>query len=557
MGHMAKQCPEPVKNSFRRQCVKCGSFDHVARVCSADSQQMYPDADEDKTKPVHEESKAREPAKAKTRTPQEPANTTTSTSQKPTKTTTSRADDTNDIRLAGQLKEKGNSAFKSEDFETAIDYYTQAIRWHPNGDIYYSNRAAAYVNQKRFRLALLDCQQAMSMQENPKAKLLVRLGRCQYALGRPAAALVALRRALTIDPNDEMAQIFREKSLQLQNHERDYEDARSRNHWRMAQRAYEQCIDAIRKERGEVPLEWKCWEVALEVARGCWDRATATLDRALGEHPNSPDLLSLRALTLFLTGKLKESKDQTVSVLRLDPDSAGARNLRSRVRDVEKLKEEGNGYFKAMQWELAAEKYKCALQLVGDEVSEGKGGHIRAVLLSNRAATNVKLGLHKEAKIDINTSLELNPSSYKALRIRGSIHMHNEDYEAAVEDFSNAIEEADSESAKHSIKLLLHEADDLLDAQRNQKKDHYTILGGIFGAEIKKAFRQQSLKHHPDKGGNAEKFKVLAEAYSVLSDLEQRRLYDMKMPSYEYDDYTDPYCAETFDERYTYDSNSF
>ncbi|HZL07120.1 MAG TPA: DnaJ domain-containing protein, partial [Coriobacteriia bacterium] len=52
-------------------------------------------------------------------------------------------------------------------------------------------------------------------------------------------------------------------------------------------------------------------------------------------------------------------------------------------------------------------------------------------------------------------------------------------------------------------------------------KDFYDILGVSRTAsadEIKKAFRKQARKHHPDAGGSEERFKELNEAYEVLSD---------------------------------------
>ena len=45
-------------------------------------------------------------------------------------------------------------------------------------------------------------------------------------------------------------------------------------------------------------------------------------------------------------------------------------------------------------------------------------------------------------------------------------------------------------------------------------------------AQISKAYRTAALRHHPDKGGDAEHFRRHAEAYAVLSDPEKRRVYD-------------------------------
>lgn len=58
---------------------------------------------------------------------------------------------------------------------------------------------------------------------------------------------------------------------------------------------------------------------------------------------------------------------------------------------------------------------------------------------------------------------------------------------------------------------------------------YYEILGVSPSAtpdELKKAHRKLALQHHPDKGGDSEKFKEINEAYDVLKDPEKRKIYD-------------------------------
>ena len=63
---------------------------------------------------------------------------------------------------------------------------------------------------------------------------------------------------------------------------------------------------------------------------------------------------------------------------------------------------------------------------------------------------------------------------------------------------------------------------------------HYEILGVSKNAStdnINKAFRKLALKHHPNKGGNAEEFKRLSDAHDILEDPELRREYNATLAS--------------------------
>jgi DnaJ-class molecular chaperone len=57
----------------------------------------------------------------------------------------------------------------------------------------------------------------------------------------------------------------------------------------------------------------------------------------------------------------------------------------------------------------------------------------------------------------------------------------------------------------------------------------YDVLGLTRDAtadDVKKAYRKLAREHHPDKGGDPEKFKKVQEAYEVLSDPEKRQNFD-------------------------------
>ncbi|RXW13017.1 hypothetical protein EST38_g12837 [Candolleomyces aberdarensis] len=456
------------------------------------------------------------PARPSTSTAEEPSRSNSSPpsaspspAQQPPDSPTSDDSGTQD---AEKVKEQGNLAFKGGRYQEAVDLYTEAIELNGQEPSYWTNRAASYMSLKKFHPAISDCQQALfilgSSSTSPLAsKTLLRMARCQYAVGSTTAALATLSRLLALEvtsdspsssssssSNYTQAVQLKQKILALDGHVKNFESAYKKRGWGMARLALDKCTQAVDAEGGECPAEWRVWKVELELVRGNWDAAGIAANEALRINANSPDALVLRGLVLFLGGKMATALQHIVRALQLDPGHERAQKLRKRVKEVERLKEEGNVAFKQNRLEEAVEKYGEALEKIGASEEEGKGGQIRATFLSNKATALFKLNENEKALEASDESLELSPRSFKALRTRARIYLNLEKYDAAIGDFKSRGE--------------------------SKTKDYYKILGvhkECTEIEIKKAYQRESLKHHPDKGGDEEQFKLVSEAYAILS----------------------------------------
>jgi len=130
---------------------------------------------------------------------------------------------------------------------------------------------------KRFKLALADCQQAASLQtDSPSAKTLIRLARCQTALGSLTAALSTIRAVLGLEPTNSVALQLQMKVSQLESHQANYLASMKKREWTLARLALDQCFKGIEGEGGEIPTEWRIWRIELELARGNWERANTS-----------------------------------------------------------------------------------------------------------------------------------------------------------------------------------------------------------------------------------------------------------------------------------------
>ena len=127
---------------------------------------------------------------------------------------------------------------------------------------------------KRFRPALEDCQMAATLQcASPAPKTLLRLAKCQLAVGSSSPALSTIRTLLAVDPKNSQALLLRDKVEQLEAHVKNFEQARQKKDWALARLALDKCLQAIEGEGGDVPPEWRHWRIEMELSKGNWDAA--------------------------------------------------------------------------------------------------------------------------------------------------------------------------------------------------------------------------------------------------------------------------------------------
>jgi len=101
---------------------------------------------------------------------------------------------------AEKLKSAGNSAMQQKDYKTAIEKYTEAIKFAPTNPIYLSNRAAAYSASGDHASAVRDAELAVAA--DPKyTKAWSRLGLARFAMGDAKGSVEAYQQGIDFEGN--------------------------------------------------------------------------------------------------------------------------------------------------------------------------------------------------------------------------------------------------------------------------------------------------------------------------------------------------------------------
>ncbi|VFQ72255.1 unnamed protein product [Cuscuta campestris] len=235
------------------------------------------------------------------------------------------------------------------------------------------------------------------------------------------------------------------------------------------------------------------------------------------------------------------------------------------IRELLDRKKAGNEAFESKKFAEALDHYNAAIS------SSVESRPFAAICFCNLAAAHQSLGQIIDAIADCSIAMALDENYSKAASRRATLHEMIRDYAHAVTDLQMLIsllenqlnekaheaKSQDRSSSSNTLKELKKARQCLSSIQEKAKSeiplDLYLILGIRASdpeSDIKKAYKKAALKHHPDKAvqflaktesmdGQLRKdisnkvqkdadrlFKMIGEAYAVLSNSEKRSDYD-------------------------------
>ncbi|KAJ0714389.1 putative DnaJ domain, tetratricopeptide-like helical domain superfamily [Helianthus annuus] len=429
---------------------------------------------------------------------------------------------------------RGNQAYSNGDLAKAEDCYTQGLNSVSENEkstsclralmLCYSNRAAARMSTGRMKEALGDCLMAAAIDPN-FLKVQVRAAHCYLAMGEIENAKQQYMKCLQFrNDNSADGKVIAEASEGLEKVQKVLD-------------CIDQCTDLLQRRASE-DLE----------------SALRLINDALHISTCSDKLLQMKADSLFMLRRLDEA-------LEFINKQESAIPLADTIRELLSHKMAGNEAYKSGKHSEAVEHYTAALSC------SVESRPFVSVCFCNRAAAYRALGQITDGIADCSLAIALDPNYLKAISRRASLYEMIRDYGQAAKDLQRLVSllttqvekgavsaASDNLSCMNELKQTQIQLSNVeMESRKGIPLNAYLILGvesTASAADIKKAYRKAALKHHPDKAAqllgrgddgddglwkkiaeNVHKdadrlFKMIGEAYAVLSNPSKRSKYD-------------------------------
>ncbi|KAG5857123.1 hypothetical protein ANANG_G00015220 [Anguilla anguilla] len=343
--------------------------------------------------------------------------------------------------LASREKEKGNEAFRANDFEEAVAYYTRSLSVKPTA-VVYNNRAQAEIKLELWHSALSDCEKALEL-EPGNLKALLRRATVQKQLGNLKMAADDLRNVLQAEPQNEIA----EKLLK----EVEKKDAPSGDQRKGTKILIQEVEDDDNEASPAEPSQRVEGTGAPTRSTPPRDTGGAREEAQTSTEGRSPPRRTWQT-ELRAPGAAGPNRPATGARAPGD-DSRLDAPCGALPPPLARLKNEGNLLFKNGQFADALEKYSQAITGFTDSGIDSPED--LSVLYSNRAACHLKDGNSTDCIQDCTRALELRPFSLKPLLRRAMAHESLERYSKAYVDYKTVLQiDAGVQSAHDSVNRI-------------------------------------------------------------------------------------------------------
>ena len=227
---------------------------------------------------------------------------------------------------------------------------------------------------------------------------------------------------------------------------------------------------------------------------------------------NTEPSLQISAMTFYSLAETDKGITAISKCLHNDPDNKACAKLRKSEKYIDRTLKKFNTLFEKRQFASAVKLLiphsdePGLLQEVKDDIASWRAaGYIHSTapdglyghLVERTCEAYTEMNNFKKAQVYCDEALTYNPTCLPALLSKAQRQLDADDFEAAISSLNEA-KEVHGNTQK--LQELLNKAHTLL--KRSKTKDYYKILGvdrDCSDTDIRKAYRRESLKHHPDK----------------------------------------------------------
>lgn len=407
--------------------------------------------------------------------------------------------------MADEAKAKGNAAFSSGDFATAIRHFSDAINLSPTNHVLYSNRSAAHASLQNYTDALTDAKKTVELKPD-WSKGYSRLGAAHLGLSQYDEAVSAYKKGLEIDPNNEplksgLADAQKAAAAAAGNFSRPrsapganpFGDAFSGPEmWAkltadpttrvyLQQPDFVKMMQDIQKDPNNLNLYLKDQRVMqafgvllnVKIGRG-------------GDDVDMPDMPSS-------SERKRAAEPEVAKQAEVEPEpepepmeevADEEKEVKQRKAEAQKEKEAGNAAYKKKDFDTAIQHYSKALELDDEDVS----------FLTNRAAVYLEMGKYEDCIKDCDKAVERGRelrADYKMIAraltrkgtAMGKTAKCSKDYEPVIETYQKALTEHrnpdtlkklnEAEKAKKELEQQEYFDPNLADEEREKGNEYF------------------------------------------------------------------------------------